>query len=136
MRRSLSVAPLPRLGLILVDEEHDASYKQQEGFRYHARDLALVRAKALDVPVVLGSATPSLESCANVAAGRYRRLALDHRPNVRPQERPLPQLRRLDADAGLTGRRGVPLRRAGWPGGVPLGRARVGGGWRSARAGG
>ncbi len=77
--RSAVLTPLPRAGLIVVDEEHDASYKQQEGWRYHARDLAVVRAHALGVPVVLGSATPSLESLANVAAGRYHRLRLTQR---------------------------------------------------------
>jgi len=77
--RSAVFVPLARPGAIIVDEEHDASYKQHEGFRYHARDLAIVRAKALDVPVVLGSATPSLESLANVEAGRYRALHLTER---------------------------------------------------------
>ncbi|MEO8672017.1 MAG: primosomal protein N' [Tahibacter sp.] len=77
--RSAIFAPLPRLGLIVVDEEHDASYKQQEGFRYSARDLAVVRAHALNVPVLLGSATPSLESLANVNAGRYQLLRLSAR---------------------------------------------------------
>jgi primosomal protein N' (replication factor Y) len=80
--RSAIWVPLARPGLIVVDEEHDTSYKQQDGFRYHARDVAVVRAKALDVPVVLGSATPSLESLANVAAGRYRGLRLDHRAGL------------------------------------------------------
>jgi primosomal protein N' (replication factor Y) len=78
--RSAVFTPLPHAGLIIVDEEHDGAYKQQEGFRYHARDLALVRARALQVPVVLGSATPSLESLANVEAGRYRALHLRSRP--------------------------------------------------------
>lgn len=80
--RSAIFTPLPHAGLIVVDEEHDSAYKQQEGFRYHARDLALLRARALNVPVVLGSATPSLESLANVQAGRYRALHLRARPGA------------------------------------------------------
>ena len=80
--RSAIFTPLPRGGLIIVDEEHDGSYKQQDGFRYHARDLALVRARALGVPVLLGSGTPSLESLANVEAGRYRSLHLRARPGA------------------------------------------------------
>ena len=68
--------PLPELGLIIVDEEHDASFSQQEGLRYSARDLAVFRARQRKVPVVLGSATPSLESWHNAAAGRYARLTL------------------------------------------------------------
>ena len=80
--RSAIFAPLPHAGLIVVDEEHDASYKQQDGLRYSARDLALVRAKALGIPVVLGSATPSLETLANVDNGRYRKLHLSSRPGA------------------------------------------------------
>ncbi|MEO8810683.1 MAG: primosomal protein N' [Rhodanobacter sp.] len=80
--RSAIFTPLPSAGLIIVDEEHDSSYKQQEGFRYHARDLAVVRARALGVPVLLGSGTPSLESLANVDAGRYRSLHLRARPGA------------------------------------------------------
>ncbi|MBL8347572.1 MAG: primosomal protein N' [Rubrivivax sp.] len=72
-------ASLPRLGLIVVDEEHDASFKQQEGARYSARDLAVWRARQLGVPVMLGSATPSLETWQRVLQGRYRRLALPQR---------------------------------------------------------
>jgi primosomal protein N' (replication factor Y) len=68
--------PMPHLGLIVVDEEQDASLKQQDGLRYSARDLAVFRAKQRNVPVVLGSATPSLESFANAATGRYRLLEL------------------------------------------------------------
>ncbi|MFA7438137.1 primosomal protein N' [Castellaniella sp.] len=71
--------PLPRLGLIVVDEEHDASYKQQEGLRYSARDLAVWRSHDLDIPVVLGSATPSLESWLHARQGRYRLLSLPKR---------------------------------------------------------
>ena len=90
--RSAVFAPLPRAGLIVVDEEHDASYKQQEGWRYSARDLAVVRARALEVPVVLGTATPSLETLANVEAGRYRK----HHLSARPGAARLPQFRLVD----------------------------------------
>ena len=93
--RSAVFTPLPHAGLVIVDEEHDSAYKQQDGFRYHARDLALVRARALGVPVVLGSGTPSLESLANVEAGRYRSLHLRARPGaLRP-----PQVRIVDMRA-------------------------------------
>jgi len=77
--RSAVFAPLARPGLIVVDEEHDLSFKQQDGVRYHARDLAVVRAQRLDVPIVLGSATPSLESLANVERARYLHLRLPER---------------------------------------------------------
>jgi primosomal protein N' (replication factor Y) (superfamily II helicase) len=68
--------PLPKLGLIIVDEEHDPSFKQQEGLRYSARDVAVFRAKQAGVPVILGSATPSLESYYGALTGRYTRLRL------------------------------------------------------------
>ena len=71
--------PLPRLGLIAVDEEHDASFKQQEGLRYSARDVAVFRAKQLDIPIVLGSATPALETFHHALSGRYRLLDLPRR---------------------------------------------------------
>ena len=77
--RSAIFVPLARPGLIVVDEEHDASLKQHEGFRYSARDLAVVRARDAGIPVVLGSATPSLESVHNAARGRYVELSLPRR---------------------------------------------------------
>jgi primosomal protein N' (replication factor Y) len=90
--RSALFTPLPEAGLIVVDEEHDGSYKQQDGIRYHARDFALVRGKALDVPVILGSATPALESLHNTESGRYQHLRLLHRAG---EARP-PRVRVLD----------------------------------------
>src|SRR5699024_11102297 len=77
--RSAIFTPMPRLGLIIVDEEHDGSYKQQDGFRYHARDVALRRAQSLDIPIMLGSATPALETLHNAARKRYRHLHLPRR---------------------------------------------------------
>jgi primosomal protein N' (replication factor Y) (superfamily II helicase) len=77
--RSAIFTPLPRLGLIIVDEEHDSSYKQQEGFRYSARDVAIYRARLQQVPIVLGSATPSLESLHNALEERYELLTLSQR---------------------------------------------------------
>ena len=71
--------PLPRLGLIVVDEEQDASFKQQDGLRYSARDVAIFRARQCAVPIVLGSATPALETYANALSGRYRLLQLSQR---------------------------------------------------------
>lgn len=78
--RSAIFTPLDRPGLIIVDEEHDASFKQQDGFRYHARDLAVMRSRLEAVPIVLGSATPSLESWHNAATGKYHRATLASRP--------------------------------------------------------
>jgi primosomal protein N' (replication factor Y) len=77
--RTAVFTPMPRLSLIVVDEEHDASFKQQEGARWSARDLAVWRGRQLRVPVLLGSATPSLESWAQADAGRYRRVAMPAR---------------------------------------------------------
>ncbi|HLQ86245.1 MAG TPA: primosomal protein N' [Salinisphaeraceae bacterium] len=77
--RSAVFTPLPRLGLIIVDEEHDGSYKQQDGFRYHARDVALRRAQNANVPIMLGSATPALETLHNSQSGRYQHLRLPRR---------------------------------------------------------
>ncbi|MBC7755827.1 MAG: primosomal protein N', partial [Bdellovibrio sp.] len=71
--------PMPNLKLIVIDEEHDGSYKQQDGMRYHARDVAMVRAKQLNIPIVLGSATPSLETWYNAQKGQYGLLSLKQR---------------------------------------------------------
>lgn len=84
--RSAIFTPLRYPGLIVIDEEHDTSFKQQEGFRYNARDLAVLRGSMESVPVILGSATPSLESLANAQQGRYQRLELTHRPASFQQE--------------------------------------------------
>lgn len=90
--RSAVFAPVPNLGMIAVDEEHDGSYKQEESPRYHARDTGIVRARNLGVPVVLGSATPSIESYTSARSGRYRLRALSHRPTGGR----LPQVRLVD----------------------------------------
>ncbi|MFW9611121.1 MAG: primosomal protein N' [Fluviibacter sp.] len=96
--------PMPNLGLIIVDEEHDPAYKQLEGMRYHARDLAVWRAHQRNIPVLLGSATPSPESWSNVQSGRYRRLDLPDRAHA---DAVLPTIevldtRRLTLDEGLS----------------------------------
>jgi len=102
--RSAVFAPVPDLGIVIVDEEHDASFKQHEGgFRYSARDLAVVRAQRADVPVVLGSATPALESLHNVAGGRYVRLSLPHRAaSAEPPRMALVDLRANAVHAGVS----------------------------------
>ncbi len=101
--RSAVFASLPRLALIVIDEEHDASYKQHEGFRYSARDLGVLRARRADVPVVLGSATPSLETLDNVAHGRYARLILPERPGAASASRmALVDLRTHRPDDGVS----------------------------------
>ncbi|WP_108652458.1 primosomal protein N' [Dongshaea marina] len=77
--RSALFTPARNLGLIIIDEEHDNSFKQQDGFRYHGRDLAVLRAKLENIPILLGSATPSLETIYNAEQGRYRHLTLTER---------------------------------------------------------
>ncbi|THC43613.1 primosomal protein N' [Massilia sp. Mn16-1_5] len=99
------LASLPHLKLIVIDEEHDPSYKQQEGLRYSARDLAVWRAHQLGIPIVLGSATPSLESWHHAGTGRYRKLELRERA---VRDAVLPTVRLLDMERdkpkeGLTG---------------------------------
>ena len=90
--RSAVFVPFKQLGIIIIDEEHDASFKQLDGFRYHARDIAIVRAQNAGVPIVLGSATPSLESLYNAEQGRYQLLAMKQRVG----EAQTPSIRLLD----------------------------------------
>jgi primosomal protein N' (replication factor Y) len=103
--RSAVFAPVRDLALIIVDEEHDHSYKQEETPRYHGRDVAVMRAKALNATVVLGSATPSLESYHNATRGRYALIELPDRV----QERPLPEVELVDmrAEFQQTGKESV-----------------------------
>jgi len=91
-------AELPRLALILVDEEHDTSYKQQDGLRYSARDVAIFRASQSDIPIVLGSATPSLETYYNAQNGRYRMLKLRERAQAAAS---LPDIRCINTNQTL-----------------------------------
>jgi primosomal protein N' (replication factor Y) len=101
--RSAVFTSLPKLALIVVDEEHDASYKQHEGFRYSARDLAVIRARGAGIPIVLGSATPSLETLENAATGRYLKHLLPQRPGAAQAPRiRLVDLRRHASDQGLS----------------------------------
>lgn len=104
--RSALFLPYQALGLIVVDEEHDPSYKQEDGVAYNARDMAVVRGRLENAPVVLASATPSLETLANVERGRYRHLLLEERHGAAL----LPQIELIDL------RRDRPLRHPGVPG--------------------
>jgi primosomal protein N' (replication factor Y) len=90
--RSAVFTPLPRPGLLIIDEEHDSSFKQQEGFRYSARDLAVYRARQLEIPVLLGSATPSFETLHNALEQRYLHARLPDRPGNAQQ----PDVRMVD----------------------------------------
>jgi primosomal protein N' (replication factor Y) (superfamily II helicase) len=93
--RSALFLPFQDLGLIVVDEEHDTSYKQEDGVLYNARDMAVLRAAICGCPVVLASATPSLETWANVEAGKYRRLDLGSRFGAAE----MPEMRAIDMRA-------------------------------------
>ena len=104
--RSGIFLPFKELGLIIMDEEHDASFKQQEGFKYHSRSLALYRAHLLSIPVILGTATPSLETLHNAQAGKYRHLLLRQRAaGSQLPKMQLLDLNRCQSESGL----GFPL---------------------------
>lgn len=101
--RSAIFTPLKLPGLIIVDEEHDSSFKQQQGFRYSARDLAVIRAKKEAIPLILGSATPSLESLHNCEEKRYTQLLLTRRPGnaVQPHWQPV-DIRKANLSSGYS----------------------------------
>ncbi|MBR9956542.1 primosomal protein N' [Cronobacter sakazakii] len=100
--RSALFTPFKNLGVIVIDEEHDSSYKQQEGWRYHARDLAVYRAHSEQIPIILGSATPALETLHNVRQRKYRVLKLTHRAgNARPAQQHVLDLKGQPLQAGL-----------------------------------
>jgi len=101
--RSSIFVPLNDLGLVIVDEEHDGSYSQQDGLRYSARDVAVKRAQLAQCPIILGSATPSLESLSNCDEGRYQRHRLTERAGgATPPEKQVIDIRGLNLDAGLS----------------------------------
>jgi primosomal protein N' (replication factor Y) len=101
--RSALFTPIPELGLIIIDEEHDQAYKQQEGFRYHGRDLAIKRAVDANIPILLGSATPSLESLANVERGRFSQWLLTQRAGKASNQRyEVIDLRNQPQQAGIS----------------------------------
>ncbi len=100
--RSAVFTPLPELGMVIIDEEHDSSFKQHDGMRYSARDVAIKRARDLGIPVVLGSATPSFESLNNALSGRYRHARLTRRPGqAQPPHIQLVDLRGADTTDGI-----------------------------------
>ena len=101
--RSALFTPFARLGIIVIDEEHDSSYKQHEGWRYHARDLAVFRARQENIPIVLGSATPALETLYNAEQKKYRYLTLNKRAgNAKPATQQLQDLKGLALTNGLS----------------------------------
>lgn len=101
--RSALFTPFRNLGIIIVDEEHDASYKQQDSLRYHARDLAVMRANREDIPVILGSATPALESLHNARTGKYHHLTLTRRAgNAQLARHGVLDVKGLYLEAGLS----------------------------------
>ncbi|MDD7569644.1 MAG: primosomal protein N' [[Actinobacillus] rossii] len=102
--RSAIFTPFSNLGLVVIDEEHDSSFKQQDGWRYHARDLAVIYAKQLNIPILMGSATPSLESLNNVKLGKYRHIVLSQRAgNALAVQSQLIDLKKQNVINGLSG---------------------------------
>ena len=108
--RSALFMPYANLGLIIVDEEHDQAYKQDEGAHYHARDMAVVRAHIAKIPVVLASATPSVETEVNARKGRYQRVVLPSRFGGQH----MPHIEAIDLQARAAGARPLHLA-AAWP---------------------
>lgn len=101
--RSAVFTAFAHLGLIIIDEEHDTSFKQQEGFRYHGRDLAIKRAQMLNIPILLGTATPALETLQNADQGRYHYLRLEQRPGkARPPSLEVQDIRGQTLHSGLS----------------------------------
>lgn len=101
--RSAIFTPFQQLGLIIIDEEHDGSFKQQDGFRYHGRDMAIVRAKLEQVPIIMGTATPSLETLQNALQGRYQHLILAQRAGAaKPAEHYLLDIKNVPLQAGVS----------------------------------
>ncbi|MGH1471782.1 MAG: primosomal protein N' [Cellvibrionaceae bacterium] len=101
--RSAIFTPIPRLGLIIIDEEHDVSFKQQDNFRYSARDIAVVRAHKLNIPLILGTATPSLETLYNAIQNRYQHLRLTKRAgNAKPPQIEMVDLREQKPTEGFS----------------------------------
>lgn len=101
--RSALLAPFAKLGIIIVDEEHDASYKQQDSLRYHARDVAVMRANKEQIPIVLGSATPALETLHNALAGKYHHLILSSRAgSATPTTNKVLDVKGLYLESGLS----------------------------------
>ena len=103
--RSAIFTPMPNLGLVIVDEEHDGSFKQQSNFRYSARDLSFMRAKFANVPLILGTATPSLETLKNVSEKKLTRLTLSSRPG----EAILPDVHLIDMRSQNSEALSIPL---------------------------
>ena len=101
--RSAVFTAFANLGMIIIDEEHDTSFKQQEGFRYHGRDLAIKRAQMLNIPILLGTATPALETLQNADQGRYHYLRLEQRPGkARPPSLEVQDIRGQSLHSGLS----------------------------------